>query len=81
MKKRRLIAAAPGDDRRKQMIRLTPQGRRLVSRLKPVWVATHRAAIALEAELPARLNEVMDQAFLALDRIPFNRRIHNKLRK
>jgi DNA-binding MarR family transcriptional regulator len=79
MKKIGLIATKSGSDRRKQIIRLTSKGQSLAGTLQPVWSATHRAAAGLDADLTARLGEIVDQALAALDLKPFKDRIRTEL--
>ncbi|HZA38914.1 MAG TPA: hypothetical protein VE486_07200 [Candidatus Baltobacteraceae bacterium] len=79
MRKIGLIAAKPGSDRRKQIIHLTRKGESVAEKLQPVWNATHRAAAGLDADLAARLGEIVDQALAALDERPFKERIRIQL--
>lgn len=80
MKKARLVTAESGPDRRQKIICLTAKGRSLAKRMEPVWNATHRAAAGLERELSARLGDVIDEALAALERRPFHKRIHTRLK-
>ncbi len=77
-----LLSAEPGtEDSRQKMVRITPQGRRLLPRLQTCWEATTSAANSLDADLPFPLSELLDLAIDALAENPFEARIESARRE
>lgn len=70
-----LSVEAGENDARQRVIRLTPQGRAALPRLKACWQATRNAADGLDAELSMPLSQLLEEAIAALERQPFGRRI------
>ena len=62
-------------DGRKSGIRLTPAGKRLVTKLKPHWAVTFQAIEALEQEIGHPLREILESAAQALERQGFCERL------
>lgn len=62
-------------DARQRVIRLTPQGRAALPRLKACWQATRSAADGLDAELSMPLSQLLEEAIAALEKRPFGQRI------
>jgi DNA-binding MarR family transcriptional regulator len=74
-----LVTADTGGDRRARLVRLTDEGEALSVRLEPVWRGIHRAAAALDAELPVPLRAVLSTAVDRLESEPFHARIRQQL--
>jgi DNA-binding MarR family transcriptional regulator len=70
-----LVARHAVPDGRKSGIRLTPAGRKLVTKLKPHWAVTFRAITALEQEIGHPLREVLESAAHALEQRGFCERL------
>lgn len=70
-----LETEAGKQDGRQKLVRLSPVGREMVPALQACWKATAAAAGSLDAELPYRLSQVLDDAIRALEVRPFGERI------
>jgi MarR family transcriptional regulator, organic hydroperoxide resistance regulator len=70
------VEASPTDARQK-LLRLSPQGERLLPELQACWRATAAAADSLDADLPHPLSDTLTRAIAALERRPFGERIRN----
>jgi len=66
------------DDGRRRSLRLTPDGERLVAKLRPLWRALDEAAIALEAEA-GEVVEALDRLEQALARQSIYQRVKDRL--
>lgn len=75
MRKAGFVASVPGKDAREQLVSLTPRGRKLRGKLEAHWIASKRAADALDAELPYPLSRLLDEAIAALEREPHSNRL------
>ena len=79
MKRLGLVVAADSEDRRQKPVRLTAAGMDLAAALGPVWDATERAAVALDAEIEHGLSKPIDDALAALVGNPFRNRIREQM--
>jgi MarR family transcriptional regulator, organic hydroperoxide resistance regulator len=70
-----LVAQASPTDARQKLLRLSPQGKRLLPKLQACWRATTAAAASLDADLPYPLSETLAQAIAALEQRSFGERI------
>lgn len=74
-----LVVVAPGADARRRVVRLTPEGERLLPALDAEWAATTAAVAAFEAELSVPLSRLVGEALDALRRRPMRERIREVL--
>jgi DNA-binding MarR family transcriptional regulator len=74
-----IVHLQAGADRRQRLVTLTSKGADIAGALMPVWAATHRAAAALDAELPCPLGATVDAALARLRLRPFGDRIEAEL--
>ncbi|HEX8613875.1 MAG TPA: MarR family transcriptional regulator [Telluria sp.] len=76
-----LLVVAGGEDGRQRVVRLSPEGERLLPRLQACWQATRYAADSLDAELPFPLSECLAQAIAVLGQRSFGARIEEASKK
>ena len=70
-----LVAQASPTDARQKLLRLSPQGERLLPEIQACWRATAAAAASLDADLPYPLSETLARAIAALELRSFDERI------
>lgn len=70
-----LAAEANPSDARQKLLRLSPQGKRLLPKLQDCWRATAAAAASLDADLPCPLSDTLAHAITALEQQSFGERI------
>ena len=75
MERRGLLTLKQGEDARHRLVRLSAKSRRLLPAINAEWDATDAAAEALDAELPYRLSQLVDDLEAALRRRRFRHRI------
>jgi DNA-binding MarR family transcriptional regulator len=75
MRRSGLVRLEPGADARERLVHLTDTALALKPALDAEWEATDQAFGALNAELTASLNQVVDEMNAALDRRSFRDRI------
>jgi DNA-binding MarR family transcriptional regulator len=74
-----LVRTMPGPDARTKKVALTPEARRIVTRLAAEWRATEAAIVEIDAEIPYPLSQVVGDIEQALQRKSFHDRIAEKL--
>lgn len=75
LRRRGMVATAPGTDARTRTVSLTDRGRETVPFLEAEWRATEASMAELEAELPYPLHRVVSDIEAALRRRSFRDRI------
>jgi DNA-binding MarR family transcriptional regulator len=75
MRRRGLVELVEGSDGRERIVRLTPAAQALRPAIDAEWAATSAAFDALNAELTASLNQIVEEMNAALDRRGFRDRI------
>jgi DNA-binding MarR family transcriptional regulator len=74
-----LVELTPGADARQRIVTATARAEQLRPTLETEWAATTAAAVALEAELPYPLSQLLDETTEALRRKPMRERIADQL--
>ncbi|HEX3791060.1 MAG TPA: MarR family transcriptional regulator [Pseudonocardiaceae bacterium] len=78
--RRGLVTLAAGSDARQRIVRLTDQARASLPVIQAEWTVTRAAAVALDAELPFPLSDLVAALVDALARRPFRERIADAAR-
>ncbi|RMI46268.1 MarR family winged helix-turn-helix transcriptional regulator [Streptomyces triticirhizae] len=73
--RRGLVELSVGRDARQRVVRLTPEGERLLPVLETEWAVAEAAAADLDAELSVPLATLLGELERALERRPFRERV------
>lgn len=72
------VEVARGEDKRQQVVSLTPRAASMIPTLEQMWEIVNDAAQELDAELVYPISQVVEGAIVALERRPFADRIAAK---
>ena len=78
MQRAGFVEVARGEDKRQQVVSLTPRATSMIPALEQVWQIVNDAAQELDAELLYPISQVVEDAIAALERRPFTDRIAAK---
>ena len=75
MRRLELVTFEAGTDRRKRIVKLTPQALATAKALQPIWEAAECAVERLNDELSSSLSDTLDEAISALSSKSFSERL------